>query len=296
MQSTWNGLVQTGYRAEGKQPLDARRAAPRPLTLRPMTLPILLDIQDAIAQIIFNRPDQANALDEATGQAFISAVDQVTKAHSKGAVRAVLLSARGSHFCAGGDIRNFVRSDNIADLLDRSIPPLHATIHTLSTLPVPVVSAVQGSIGGGGIGIALCADIVLASSSMKLRGGYSAIGLSPDVGVSWALTRLVGPMRAKHILFTNRPMSAEQCLNAGLVAEVHPDAELLPAAQTLVHSLAQGARQSMACIKTLVDQAATHSLHQQLAMEHVSMVACGASVDAREGARAFMEKRAPKFE
>ncbi len=260
-----------------------------------MTSPILLDIRDAVAYVTLNRPEQANVLDDATGKAFIEVTHQVADAQARGDVRAVLLTALGPHFCAGGDIRSFVATDDIATLLDRTIPPLHTAIHTLSTLPIPVVSAVQGSLGGGGIGLALCADIVLASTSMKLRGGYSAIGLSPDVGVSWALTRLVGPMRAKYILFANQPLNAEQCLAAGLVAEVHADAALMPAANALVRSLAQGASGSLARIKALVDQAASHTLHQHLAMEHLGMVACGATAEAREGVKAFSEKRTPRF-
>lgn len=260
-----------------------------------MTSPILLDIRDTVAYVTFNRPEQANVLDDATGKAFIEVTRQVAEAQARGQVRAVLIAALGPHFCAGGDIRGFAATDDMASLLDRTIPPLHTAIHTLSTLPVPVISAVQGSLGGGGIGIALCADIVLASVSMKLRGGYSAIGLSPDVGVSWALTRLVGPMRAKHILFTNQPLNAEQCRAAGLVAEVHADEALMPAADAMVRSLAQGASGSLARIKALVDQASSHTLHQHLAMEHLGMVACGTTANAREGIKAFSEKRAPMF-
>lgn len=260
-----------------------------------MTSPILLQIQDHIATLCFNRPEQANVLDGSTSACFAERVEQIVQAQSEGRVRAVLLTANGPHFCAGGDIRAFAASDNMAALLERGIPRLHAAIHRLSTLPAPVVSAVQGSLGGGGIGIALCADLVLASTSMKLRGGYSAIGLSPDVGVSWALTRLVGPMRAKQILLTNEAWDAQRCLSAGLVAEVHADDALLSRAQALVRALAQGASGSFARIKTLIDQAGNNSLHQQLALEHLAMVASGASAEAREGALAFTHKRAPHF-
>lgn len=260
-----------------------------------MTSPILLDIRDAVAHITLNCPERANVLDDAMGQALVDVSQQVTQAQQQGRVRAVLLAAKGPHFCAGGDIRSFSTTQDMAGLLDRGIPPLHDAIYALSTLPVPVISAVNGSLGGGGIGIALCADIVLAGHSMKLRGGYSAIGLSPDVGVSWALTRLAGPMRAKHILFTNATLHAEQCVRYGLVAEVHADDALMPAAEKLALTLAQGAAGSLASIKSLVDQAAGHTLKQQLQMEHQNMLACGASADAREGVQAFIDKRAPRF-
>lgn len=260
-----------------------------------MTSPILFEMHEHVATLTFNRPEQANVLDAATSACFVKRVAQLVQAQADGQVRAVVLAARGPHFCAGGDIRGFAASDNIAALLDRGIPSLHAAIHRLSSLPVPVVSAVQGSLGGGGIGIALCADLVLASSSMKLRGGYSAIGLSPDVGVSWALTRLIGPMRAKQILFTNEVWDAKRCLSAGLIAEMHSPEALLPRASALANSLAQGASGALARIKTLVDQASSHSLHQQLALEHLAMVASGASAEAREGAQAFTDKRAPRF-
>ena len=260
-----------------------------------MNTPVLLKIDNAVAHIILNRPDQANVLDETTSQRFVEVTNEVAQSCRQGAIRSVLLSAKGHHFCAGGDIREFATNSDLSVLLDRSIPHLHAAIHRLHTLPVPVISAVNGSIGGGGIGIALCADIVLGSHTMKLRGGYSAIGLSPDVGVSWFLTRLVGPMRAKQILFTNQVFTARQCLETGLVAELYDDDALLPAALKLAETLAHGASNSLARIKTLVDQAQTHTLHEHLEMEHLGMVACGASANAREGVQAFLTKRPPQF-
>ena len=261
-----------------------------------MSNPILLDWQGGLATVTLNRPDRANVLDAETSPALIQIARTLAERASSGQLRAVLIHGRGPIFCAGGDIQSFVSAgDDLAAVLDRDIPPLHEAIHTLATLPVPVVAAVNGPLGGGGIGLALVADIVLASDSAKLRGGYAAIGLSPDVGVSWALTRLVGPMRAKQILFTPRAFTAQECLAFGLFAEVLPADELLPAAQALARTLAQGATGSFQRIKSLVDGAAHRTLKEQLAREHQGMVESGCSHEAAEGVRAFLEKRAPRF-
>lgn len=184
----------------------------------------------------------------------------------------------------------------MAELLARQIPPIHAAILRLAQLPIPVVSAVNGPVGGGGIGLALCADIVLAAESMKLRTGYSAIGLTPDVGGSWFLTRLVGPMRAKRILFANEPWSAQQCLAAGIVSEVYADGALAVHAHALVKTLAQSATGSLGRIKRLVDGVAQRTLEQQLEVECHYMIESAASSEALEGVRAFTEKRAPRFD
>lgn len=258
--------------------------------------PILLAWQDGLAIVTLNQPERANVLDDACAQALTDITRTLVERARVGTLRAVLLTGRGPVFCAGGDIQGFVRAGHdLSGALDRSIAPLHALIHQLATLPVPVVSAVNGPLGGGGIGLALLADIVLAADTAKLRGGYASIGLSPDVGASWALTRLAGPMRAKQILFSHRAFSAQECLAFGLYAEVLPLDQLMPAALALATELAQGATGSFAQIKDLVDGASQRSLRAQLALEHVGMVRCGASADAAEGVRAFLEKRAPRF-
>lgn len=258
-----------------------------------MSSAVLLDRHDGVAVITLNRPERANVLDLELSAALIAAVDAVAEDRS---VRAVLLQARGRQFCAGGDITDFVRAgDGIAELLDTHIPPLHRAIERLATLPVPVVSALNGPIGGGGIGLALSADIVLAATSMKLRGGYSAIGLTPDVGSSWFLARRVGTARAKEIFFTNEPLSAERCLALGIVSAVWPDAELGERAAALAAQLARGATGALGRTKQLVDAAPGRTLAEHLAQEHRAMVASGRSAEAREGVAAFAEKRAPVF-
>jgi 2-(1,2-epoxy-1,2-dihydrophenyl)acetyl-CoA isomerase len=172
---------------------------------------------------------------------------------------------------------------------------LGESVRALAALPVPVVSAVQGAVAGGGIGLALCADVVLAAESMRLRGGYTAIGLTPDLGASWFLTRRAGEARAKEIFFQNRAFTAKECLALGIVDAVHPDALLGAEAQALARRLADGATAALGRAKLLVDGAAGRTLEQHLALEQGSMVASARTDDSREGLAAFLEKRNPKF-
>jgi 2-(1,2-epoxy-1,2-dihydrophenyl)acetyl-CoA isomerase len=254
---------------------------------------VLTEIQGSVGTIILNRPEQANTLDSATSQALIEAVHAIAADDS---IRVVLLKGSGKIFCAGGDIGGFTRDiDNLPGLLGTMLTPLHDAILKLATLPVPVVVALNGPIGGGGIGLALCADFVLAAESMKLRGGYSAIGLTPDVGSSWFLTRRAGAARAKEIFFLNGSMSARECLACGIVDAVYPDDELISQANSLVSRLATGATGSFAKIKDLVDGVQNRSLQGHLALEREYMIAAGGSPDAREGVVAAIEKRAPIF-
>ena len=254
--------------------------------------PVLWHIEGGVGHIVLNRPDAANAIDSASARSLAGAIVQAAHAD----IGAVLISARGKQFCAGGDIKEFVaQRDDLDRLVQRILDLMHPALHTLATLPLPVVSAVQGSVGGAGIAIALCADIVLASSAMKLRGGYSAIGLSPDLGASYFLARRAGAARAKYILMTNRSIAAEDCLRWGLVDELHPPEALDEAARTLAADLAQGAAGSLGGIKRLCDAAHAHDLRTHLDLERQALVRCTVSADGREGICAFVEKRAPRF-
>jgi 2-(1,2-epoxy-1,2-dihydrophenyl)acetyl-CoA isomerase len=245
-----------------------------------------------VGHIVLDRPGMANALSFDMAQQLLAAVRQAQAS----SVGAVLLSARGKQFCAGGDIQEFVANRHRLDALAADILAVaHPAVHQLASLPVPVISALQGPLGGAGISLALCADLVLASSSMFMRGGYSAIGLSPDLGASYFLARRASPARAKYVLMTNRPIPAQQCLDWGLVDELHAPDALMPAAIALAEQLAAGATGSLGGLKRLCDAALTHDLASHLDAERAALLRCAASNDGREGVSAFMEKRAPQF-
>jgi 2-(1,2-epoxy-1,2-dihydrophenyl)acetyl-CoA isomerase len=258
-----------------------------------MSSPLTVEIDHALAVITLNNPERANVLDLAMAQAFAAAIEQVA---ADTTIRALLITANGKQFCVGGDVNAFADTSRpLVDTLKELLEPVHAAMRLLSMFDIPVVCAINGAVGGGGIGLGLCGDIVLAAESMKLRGGYSAIGLTPDVGGSWFVTRRAGPARAKNIFLTNRAIPAAECLQMGLVDAVHPDAELASAARALGHQLARGPAHAQARIKALINAAPGHSLLHHLDAERDSMYASGETDDGREGIRAFIEKRAPKF-
>lgn len=253
---------------------------------------VTYEVVNGVATITLNRPETGNALDMAMGQALVAAVDV---AASDKSVQVLMLTAKGKAFCVGGNIMEMQGMDNLPRLMESAIPPLHLMIRKLAMLPIPIISVLNGSIGGGGIGLALSADIVIAAASMKLRGGYSAIGLTPDLGASYFLVARAGTSRAKEILFLNNSVSALQCQEWGIVNAVFPDGELHEEAWKIARKLASGASLSLSRIKHLVDGASARSLDDHLALEEGYMLASARSHDGNEGVAAFMEKRIPQF-
>lgn len=258
-----------------------------------MSSAMLFERQNNVGILTLNRPDQANVIDAEMATALIETVATIEGDHS---LSCLLIQSKGSHFCAGGDIKRLqAAGSNMTELLKTTLGPLQDAIRRLSALPIPVVAALNGPVAGGGIGLAFCADIVLAGESMRLRGGYSAIGLSPDLGSSWFLNRLVGPMRAKSILFTNEVMSSRQCLEMGLLSQVVSDTLLPEVALKVAHSLSASSTHAIGLIKSLLDGCDYRSLSEHLGFEYESMIKAAKHHDAYEGVKAFTEKRKPKF-
>lgn len=253
---------------------------------------VLYEIEDGVGTITLNRPDVANAINVPLAQGLAVAVDAVVRAD----VGAVLLCAAGRHFCAGGDIREFAARRNELDtLVSEILDALCPAVHQLATLPVPVVSVVHGPIGGAGIALALCADVVMAAPEMRLRGGYTAIGFSPDAGVTYLLTRRAGHAIAKYVLLTNRILSAQDCLRLGLIDELHAT-EILPyAARELATALAHGPTGALSATKRLCEEAMSRDLRAHMQCERHVLLRAVQSDNAGEGIAAFVEKRAARF-
>ena len=252
----------------------------------------LWSVEDGIGRLTFNRPEQANALSLGLRDDMLDAIARVAESDARVAV----LSGTGRMFCAGGDIGEFaLHRDQISPLLGDILGYVHPAVQSLASLPMPLICALNGPLGGAGIGFALCGDFVLASDTVKLRGGYCALALSPDGGASYLLTRRVGAAKAKRIFMLNRALSAEDCLRLGIVDEVHPAAEFADAVDRLARELAAGPTAAFARVKRLCDTASMHTLPAHLELEAALMQRSATSADFQEGLDSFREKRAARF-
>jgi 2-(1,2-epoxy-1,2-dihydrophenyl)acetyl-CoA isomerase len=246
-----------------------------------------------VGRVVLDNPGRQNAIGRATSVALARAIAEVIAARP----RVILLEGRGPVFCAGGDIREFGEAgDQLAALTEAILEVLLPAFLRLARAPCPVVTAVAGSVGGAGIGLALCGDFVLASETMKLRTGYAALGLSPDVGASYFLARRIGPVRAQQWLMLSESSDAARCLAAGAVDQVFAPADLAAGTQALVARLCAAAPASVAAMKRLALEGPSLALEAYLSLERELLAACARTGDAREGVAAFLSKRAPRFE
>jgi 2-(1,2-epoxy-1,2-dihydrophenyl)acetyl-CoA isomerase len=249
-------------------------------------------VEGGIGRIVLHSPEKANSIGPGSAFGLARAIDEVLAAEP----RVILLTAQGPIFCAGGDIGALkAAGEDLETLVQTLVDVAHPAVLRLSRSPAPVISAIGGAVGGAGVGIALCADIVLGAESMKLRTGYAAIGLSPDLGASYFLARRIGTQKAKRWLMLSDAVDARHCLEAGVIDALHADSDLSAAAEALALRLAGGARGSLAGIKLLCDGLPDRDIDEHFALERTLLLAASRSADAREGVAAFLERRAPRF-
>ena len=248
------------------------------------------ELQDHVARITLNRPDAGNALEGEMGRELMHAA---IRSSEDRAVRAVLLSGAGRMFCVGGDLKSF--AERLSAHLKELAGMLHMAISRFVRMDAPLVVAVNGAAGGGGMSFVLAADLVLAAESAKFTMAYTRAGLSPDGGSTFFLPRIVGVRRALELALTNRVLTAREAQEWGLVTRVVPDAALAAEAQTLAAQLAAGATGAFGAAKRLLHHSSSESLETQMELEAQAIAERSRGADAREGIAAFIAKRAPRF-
>lgn len=258
---------------------------------------LLADLEDRILTITLNRPDARNALSPDLSHALRRSLGAYGD-HAD--VGAVVLTGAGKAFCAGGDVKRMAARKAGEQTAEEKFQEMrarhHETAGAIRTLPVPTVAALPGAAAGAGMALALACDMRVAADTAFLTTGYSKIGLPGDYGASWLLTRVVGPGRARELMLTSERVTADRALAIGLVNKVTSPETLMQETLDFVRPLANGPRIAYAYIKANLEEALDIDHGTAIDREAERMLRGQTTYDHKEAARAFVEKRAPKFE
>jgi 2-(1,2-epoxy-1,2-dihydrophenyl)acetyl-CoA isomerase len=240
---------------------------------------------DGVFRICLSRPEAGNAIDLRMARALLTAAQRAVDLARAGDLRVIVLEARGAAFCAGGDLRYLggAPSDALASMVDA----MHRAVVAMSEVPAPVISVLDGPVAGGGIGLALAGDVIIASERTSFYSAYTAIGLAPDCGTSWQLARRVGPTRAMDLLLTNRRLEAPEALAWGLVSRVVPQAALARESAEVIADLAARSVDALSRTRALVRGALSSTLDAHLDREAWALTRAVADGDGRQGIQSF---------
>jgi len=241
-------------------------------TATPASDPALLRIDGPIATITLNRPGAFNSIDLSIARKLEHLGAEV---EANDDVRVLVIEGEGRAFCAGGDLQTIgaaADADTIAPVVGELLKHYHAFIETVRRMPKIVLSSVQGSAAGAGMGLAFVTDLCIAADDARFTPAYARIGVSPDGGSTVGMVGTVGVRRALQIFLGEDSFSAQQACDWGLVAKVVPAAELKAATRQFAERLAQNPPAAIAGTKSLVYQAALTPTRQQLDAEEEKII------------------------
>jgi 2-(1,2-epoxy-1,2-dihydrophenyl)acetyl-CoA isomerase len=255
---------------------------------------IVVEREGAVGWITINRPERLNAF-AGTMREDIEA--GLLTLEEDPAVRCIVITGMGRAFSTGGDIQ--VMAELIEGEDTETFAALVQTgariVRTIDAMTKPVIAAVNGPAAGAGACLALASDLRVASEHASIGFTFLRVGLHPDWGGSYFLPRLVGPGRAMEMILTGGMIAAERAERLGIFNRVVPAAELEPAARDLALQIAAGPPRMIAEVKRSIRRGLNASLDEVLDFEITAQGEAFGSADFREGIRAFLEKRAPRF-
>jgi enoyl-CoA hydratase len=244
------------------------------------------------AWIRLTRPETMNAIAPDTIVGIEAALD---RSLLDGA-RSVVLTGSGAVFCAGADLKHALRGLDDLSAIDDMLSDANAMLRRIATHPLPVIAAVNGTAIAGGLELLLACDLVIAAEEATLADGHATFGVFPGGGGAVKLARILGPARAKQLLFTGRGAPAQEWRQLGVVNEVVPRENLEDTVQALCESLAKGSLQMQIAAKRVVNESLDLPMDAALDLELAACREHLRGTDAAEGLAAFSEGRRPNFD
>lgn len=253
--------------------------------------PLLSETLGPVTRLTMNRPQAMNALNLAMLDAFKAELSRLT---ADDTCRVLILTGAGPAFCAGADLKQALAGQPAPgepDFLDRA----REVLELLAAFPKPLIAALNGTTMAGGLELAMCADIMIASETAQIGDAHANFGVYPGGGGAAVLPRVVPLNTAMYLLFTGKTLSAAEFKALGLVSEVHPSESLADAALALANAIAAKSPIALRRMKEVARASADKSRADALLHEQVMLRAHQRSADLAEGLAAFVEKRPPRF-
>jgi 2-(1,2-epoxy-1,2-dihydrophenyl)acetyl-CoA isomerase len=260
--------------------------------LAPETL--IVEEHDHITKITLNRPNALNAINDKMGEELLATLKDTEKSET---VRCLVITGAGRAFSAGEDVAGL--KDRYGEvhpsLGDHLRKKYHPIITRIRNIEKPIIARLNGIAAGSGASLALACDIRMASEEAGLKQAFIGVGLVPDSGSSYFLTRMIGPGRALEMIMTGKTISAREAEQLGLINKVVPAAELDKHTDELAHRLATGPTKALGLSKRIVNRVTSLELPEALEYEAYNQDIAGRTSDHIEAVKAFLEKRQPRF-
>ncbi|MFN8618617.1 MAG: enoyl-CoA hydratase-related protein [Dehalococcoidia bacterium] len=260
---------------------------------------ILYDVAEGVATITLNKPERLNAFDD---QMLIEWADALHKADQDRGVGAIIITGAGRGFCSGMNVAaeaggsGVLRTQStVADRRHSLRDRVHPIPRALIQLEKPYIAAINGAAAGAGMDMATMADIRFASSTARVGMTYVRMGLIPGDGGTYTLPRIVGTQKALDMIWTGKMITAQEALEMGYLLAVYEPDELMPKVTESARRIAKGPGVAVQLSKKLVYRSANISFDEHLDIAQMAMFVAQSTEDAREGPKAFVEKREPQF-
>jgi len=251
---------------------------------------LLVENKGGIMNITLNRPENLNAFSPDMITRLRGAIND---AKHDDRIRVVTISGSGRSFSAGGDVKGMGNSNPLETY--EHIGHLNDLILSMRDLEKPIIAAVHGYAAGAGFNLAMACDMVLAAEDSKFVLSFSKVGLISDGGGLYFLTRLIGPYRAKELLFSAEPITVEHAHSLGIVNHIYPLDEFPEKVHEFAAKIASGPSKAYGFIKKIADQSLNSTLAEILEQERATQAMLTSTEDHKEGVHAFKEKRHPNF-